>query len=283
MNNNINKIDYDPNHFFDSFKSFYDTSETGSSANRLNNRYIALIHSNKEIIRNSSVLDLASHDGRWAFSAIKNNAKRVLGIEGREELVKKSFENMKKYGIPSEKYSFVVGDIFEKMKELKPREFDVVFCFGIFYHIINHMLLLTEFKRLQTRYIILDTEISTSDQPVIYVRKENSFKEGAVIPDSIQIGNAVIVGRPSKSALELMLNSLGFDFDYYDWENSGIKNWENLKEYRSKDPITFKKALRYGGKVMKDFKNKQKTIRKDIAQYRSTRRITLVAKNRSLD
>jgi len=282
--NNTDRTDYDPNHFFDSFKSFYDTSETGSSANRLNNRYMALIHSNKEIIRNSSILDLASHDGRWTFSAIKNNAKRVLGIEGREELVKKSFENMKKYGIPSEKYSFVVGDIFEKMKELKPREFDVVFCFGIFYHIMNHMLLLTEFKRLQPRYIILDTEISISDQPVIYIRKENSFKEGAAIPDSIQIGNAVIVGRPSKSALELMLNSLGFDVDYYDWDSHGIKNWKYLEHYRSKKRPSFKGTLRYGGSLIKDFKNKRKTIQKDLAPYFSkSSRITLVAKNSSFD
>ena len=122
--NNTNRIDYDANHFFDSFPAFYETSKTGIAPNRLNNRYIALIHSNKEIIRNSSVLDLASHDGRWTFAAIKNDAKRVLGIEGREEQVTESFENMKKYGITPEKYSFVVGDIFEKIKELKPKEFD---------------------------------------------------------------------------------------------------------------------------------------------------------------
>ncbi len=281
--NNTNRIDYDVNHFFDSFTAFYDTSETGNYPNRLNNRYIALIHSNKGIIRNSSILDLASHDGRWTFSAIKNGAKKVLGIEGREELVTKSFENMKKYGIASEKYSFVVGDIFEKIKELKPKEFDVIFCFGIFYHIMNHMLLLTEIKRLQPRYIILDTKISISNLPIIHIRKENSLLEGATIPDSSQFGNDIIVGNPSKFALEIMLNSLGFDFDYYDWENSGIKNWEFLEEYHSKKRITFNKALRYGVKVMKDFKNKQKTMRKDIAEYRSPRRITLVAKNHSLD
>ena len=281
--NSPNKIDFDANRFFNSYTAFYNTSKTGNSPNRLNNRYLALIHSNKGIIKNSSILDLASHDGRWTFAAIKSGAKRVLGIEGREELVKKSFENMKKYGIASEKYSFVVGDIFEKIKELKPKEFDVVFCFGIFYHIMNHMLLLTEIKRLQPHYIILDTQTSISNQPIIHIRKENSLVEGAVIPNSSHISDEVIVGRPSKLALEIMLNSLGFDFDYYDWENSDIKNWEDLDDYHSKKRISFKKAFRFGGSTIKDFKNRRKTVRAEIATYLSSRRITLVAKNRSFN
>jgi len=278
--NNTNRIDYDANHFFDSFTAFYDTSKTGNSPNRLNNRYIAMIHSNKEIIRNSSVLDLASHDGRWTLAAIKNRAKKVLGIEGREELVTKSFENMKKYGISSEKYSFVAGDIFEKMRELKPKDYDVVFCLGIFYHIMNHMQLLREIKRLQPRYIILDTDISLSEQPVIFIRKENSLIEANAIPDSLNAGNDIIVGRPSKSALDLMLNSIGFDFDYYDWENAGIKNWEFLEEYRLKQRFQFKRALRYGPTVMRDFKNKRKDIGERVRNFQDRRRITLVAKNR---
>jgi len=279
----FNKTDYDENNFFDSFPSFYDTSETGTSANRLNSRYIGLIHSNKAIIKNTSILDLASHDGRWSYAAIKNGAKKVLGIEGREELVKKSFENMEKYGIPSEKYSFVVGDIFEKLKEIKPNEFDVIFCFGLFYHIMNHMLLLTEIKRLQPHYLILDTQVTTSNRSIIHIIQENSHGEGAGIPDSSQSGNDILVGRPSKLALEMMLSSLGFDFSYFDWEQSGIKNWDHMEEYRSKKHFPFKKALRYGGSVIKDFKNKQKTLQTDIASGFSMRRITLVAKNRYFD
>ncbi len=270
--------DYDENNFFDSFPVFYQTSKTSAEANRLNHRYTALIHSNKEIIKNSSILDLGSHDGRWSFAAIKSGAKRVLGIEGREELVKVSFETMEKYRIPREKYSFEVGDIFEKIKEIKPNEFDVVFCFGIFYHIMNHMLLLHEIKRLRARYLILDTKITTSKKPTIHIRQENSQDEGMGIPDSSQIDNHVLAGRPSKSSVEIMLNSLGFNFYYYDWLNSGIKNWKNLEDYQLKNRVPLNSAVRYGFSVIKDFKNKRKTFRSDIAQTRSGR-ITIVAKN----
>ena len=80
--------------FFDDYPEFFKTSSTGSFPNRLNNRYTALIEFNKAIINNSSILDLGSHNGTWGFAAIKNNAVRVLGIEGREQLVKNAYRNM---------------------------------------------------------------------------------------------------------------------------------------------------------------------------------------------
>ena len=64
---------------------------------------------------------------------------------------------MKKYGISEERYHFGVGDIFEEIKKISPNEIDVVFCFGIFYHVSNHMELLKEIKKLQPKYLILDT------------------------------------------------------------------------------------------------------------------------------
>ena len=119
--------------FFDEYSSFYKTGQTGTKPKMLNARFHALIENNREIIENSTILDLANHDGRWSLAALKNGAKKVYGIEGKKELVQKGLENMKKYGIPEDKYNFVVGDIFEEIKKIPSREIDVVFCFGIFY------------------------------------------------------------------------------------------------------------------------------------------------------
>ena len=96
------------------------------------------------------------------LSHIKNGAKKVYGIEGKKELVEKGLENMQKYKIPENKYSFVVGDIFEEIKKIPLNEIDIVFCFGIFYHVSNHMELLTRVKKLNPKYLILDTEINKS-------------------------------------------------------------------------------------------------------------------------
>jgi len=223
-------VDFDPKHFFDQFNEFYKTSKTGSFPNRLNNRYLTLIDKNKHIIENSSILDLGSHDGRWSFASLKNNAYKVLGIEANPELVKNCITNMEKYGISKDRYSFVVGDIFQKIKEIKTKTIDVVFCFGVFYHILNHMQLLSEIKRLEPRYLFMDTRIDSSQFPIIRLKVENSFKESTGIETSND--HTVLAGIPSKLALELMLTDFGFEISYYDWAKSGINNWQHLEDYQ---------------------------------------------------
>jgi len=221
------------NHFFDTFQEFYSTSKTGSFPNRLNNRYLALIESNKEIIKNSSILDIGSHDGRWSFAALKNNASKVIGVEPRESLVKNSQRNMKFYGIPKEKYNFIKGDIFQEIKKIKPRTIDVVFCFGFFYHIMNHMLLLSEIKKLEPKYLILDTGVHLSENPVIQLHEEDPTDESMGKQNQLLSSLNILVGLPSKRAVELMLEAAGFDYQYYNWHNKGIKNWDHILDYQT--------------------------------------------------
>jgi len=218
--------------FFDDYPEFYKTSKTSPFPNRLTSRYRALIESNKAIIQNSSILDLGSHDGRWSFAAIKNGAVNVLGIEGREHLVKNSYKNMELYKIPKEQYSFIKGDIFEEIKKIPPETFDIVFCFGLFYHIMNHIELLEEIKRLKAKYLILDTAISESDKPIIKLMEDDSNDEASGIKSKNSPSHQVLVGHPSKIAIEMMLKNLGYDFFYYDWHNVGIENWEHIEDYQ---------------------------------------------------
>ena len=42
--------------------------------NRMNERYEALFASNRDIFDGARVLDLASHDGRYSFAALKTGA-----------------------------------------------------------------------------------------------------------------------------------------------------------------------------------------------------------------
>jgi len=221
--------------FFDSYPEFFKTSIVGSTSNRLNHRYMSLIENNKKIIKDSVVLDLASHDGRWSFAALMNGASKVVGIEGRKELVDNSRSTIKKYGVPDEKYSFIVGDLFDEIEKIDER-IDVVFCFGIFYHIMNHMSLLSSIKKLRPRYIILDSTISNSDNPIIELKLEDIHNPASAI--TANIAQQAIVGLPSKKAIELMLTGLGFDFSYYDWQNSGIKNWQDIEDYHRGERVS---------------------------------------------
>jgi len=224
------------------FFSDYPLYQELQPLNRLNTRYQALIENNKEIIKNSSILDLASHDGRWSFAALKSGAKKIVGIEGRKELVKKSNKNMEYYGIPKEKYEFYHGDIFEEIKKFEPKTFDVVFCFGVFYHIMNHTSLISEIKQLKPKHLILDTSIDLSERAIIYVKEEDStIPINAIKKYSHQ--EKELCGLPSKSFINLLLKNLGFSFTYYNWHDGKIKNWYGIKDYETKRRISLLATL----------------------------------------
>jgi hypothetical protein len=70
-----------PHGFIDEFPQFYSTSQTGAVPNRLNQRYRACLEWNEPVIRGNRILDIASHDGRWSFAALKTGASHVVGIE----------------------------------------------------------------------------------------------------------------------------------------------------------------------------------------------------------
>ena len=262
--------------FFDEYSSFYETGTTGYKPRMLNERFHALIESNKEIIENATILDLANHDGRWSLAALKNGAKKVYGIEGKEENVENGIENMKRYGILDDRFNFVVGDIFNEIKKIPPNEIDVVFCFGIFYHISNHMDLLKEIKRLNPKYLILDTEITKSKYPIIRLRKEPYYT-----PDSDISFENFIAGRASQSALNMMLNALDFSVKYYDWSKN-IRSWKGIEIYSSKNSILLKRLILYFLSMVGSRKTRTKRKR-DLIRYYTTKRITLVAKNKSVN
>lgn len=216
--------------FFDSYPRFYSTSTSGFR-NRLNKRYRAIIEANRSIINEHSVLDIASHDGRWSLAANKAGARYVLGIEGREHLVKNARATIREYGISDDEVQFVLGDVFEELDRLEPDKFETVFCLGFFYHTMHHMLLLNKIARLRPKHIIMDTCVDLDPDNIIVLQAEKVADETAgFVPDAG--GQAhILVGTPTKSALDLMLFSAGFTTKYYDWHRAGIRQWENLVEY----------------------------------------------------
>jgi 16S rRNA G966 N2-methylase RsmD len=224
--------------FFDTFSEFYITSKTGQFPNRLNKRYQALIENNIAIIKDQTILDVASHDGRWAFAALKNGANRVIGIEARRHLVENCKRNMDLYNLPINKYSFIEGDIFFEISKMEPNVFDTVFCFGFFYHTMNHMQLLAEIKRLRPKYLILDTNVSSSDRPIIELKEEDSKVEANGVRSQADVNDKALVGYPSVAALNVMLKHIGFGrFSFYDW-HSNISDWQDLQDYRKNERVS---------------------------------------------
>ena len=233
-------MDVRPEHqdFFKGYPAYYDTSHTSPSPNRLNRRVDILIKDNEHILRGQKVLDIASHDGRFSFAALKYGASHVTGVEGKPELVENSVRNMDRYEIPESDYDFIVGDIHEEIPKLDPGEFDVIFCFGFFYHTIHHAFLLSEIRRLNPEYLILDTNVLSSDEPMIRIAVEGGGEGSAIVSEGAD-RSKTLVGKPSRSAVELMLRNMRFSATLVDWADKGIDDWKSLDDYKTGKRITY--------------------------------------------
>jgi hypothetical protein len=219
---------FDPARFFHHFPRFVETSETGPWLDRLNARYLALIHANRELIAGARILDLASHDGRFSFAALQNGASRVVGIEHEPHLVRTANENMEHHDVAQDRYDFVLGDMFECIPEVG--HCDIVFCFGILYHINDHMRLLQLIAELEPRAVIIDTNVSLMEAAVVEVR--------APVAGSPPPPGAQLEGWPSRAALSAMLSSLGWTFGYVDWAGSGLADAPKMDDYRAGRRVT---------------------------------------------
>ena len=213
---------FDPARFFHHFPRFVETSETGPWLDRLNARYLALIHANREIIDGARVLDLASHDGRFSFAALQSGAAHVVGIEHEPHLVSKANENLGHHDVPRERYEFVLGDMFDRIPETE--RCDIVFCFGILYHINDHMRLLQTIAEHAPRTLIIDSNVSHIERAAIELR-------APVAGNPPPVG-AQLEGWPSKAGLDAMLSSFGWTFEYFDWPRSGLVDSPKMEDYR---------------------------------------------------
>jgi hypothetical protein len=184
---------------------------------RMNERYEALFASNRDIFGGARVLDLASHDGRFSFAALKTGAAHVIGVEVRQSLIDRAQEAFAFYGQDPETFRFVRGDVFEVLAREK-FDVDVVLCFGFLYHTYRHTELMYRLHDLAPRHLIVDTMVTRAPQRTLRVIRERDVEDiRSAAQDPYSVGR-VLVLRPSVPALQLLLRSYGFEIESrYDW------------------------------------------------------------------
>jgi SAM-dependent methyltransferase len=224
--------------FFDQFDRFYSTSRTSPWPERLHARYQAIIQENLDLLRGQRVLDVASHDGRWSFAALKAGCAHVTGMEAREHLVLNARATFEHYGVDRAKYEFVLGDVFTSLKEREYRA-DTVLLLGFFYHVNRHVELAALISDVGARHIILDTAVVRAEScpreaPIIELSTESSADEGAAIAATAR----VIVGRPSRQAIRLIFGEFGFTVREVDWTGYK-KDVPALNDYWTGNRSTF--------------------------------------------
>ncbi len=200
---------------FDFLKDIPPYCENDTTIRRLNHRHRLLIDPFKPQIDGARVLDLACHDGRWAYAFAAAGAREVIGVEARQDLIDRfaAFP-------PSDfkpRVTLRHNDIFAELERLvaSAERFDVVALYGIFYHVMDHFYLLRLIQRLCPQIIIIDSEFIVLDNAMIQLlREEVSNPLNAVASVDGQL--TTVVGVPSRRATEFMAEALGLEVTWLD-------------------------------------------------------------------
>jgi len=231
--------------FFDDYPLFAATSQTASSTTRLNLRHRAIIEANTDILAGASVLDLASHDGRWSFAALKAGARHVTGVEARGALVDRAEKTFAEYGMDGATYEFVHGDVFEVLGR-QDFDVDVVLCLGFMYHTLRYPELLHGITKATSGYCIIDTKIITNQAPEVRLLPNDTRVQSNAAADSVSRGSTVVAGWPSLSALHLLLDGYDMRVDsQFDWpgllaEHPRAKALRTVNDYRRGHRVTLR-------------------------------------------
>jgi hypothetical protein len=187
--------------------------------NRMNERYEAMFASNRDIFDGARVLDLASHDGRYSFAALKTGAAHVTGVEVRQSLIDKAQETFAFYGQDPETYRFVCGDVFEVLAR-ETFDVDVVLCLGYLYHTYRHTELMYRLNQLAPRHLIVDTMVVLGKEPILKVHPERDSQDiRSAAQDAYAVGR-VLVAWPTLPALQMLLGAYDFEIEsMYDWKS----------------------------------------------------------------
>jgi predicted RNA methylase len=223
--------------FFDDYSAFFETSITGASAERLNARYRAIIQPNRHLLQDRRVLDLASHDGRWSFTALHAGAAHVTGIEGRQHLVTNANRNLTHCRVAPNRYEFILGDVFEVMKQRRIQA-QTVLVLGFFYHTDRHVELAALIAATGASNIILDTNILPARQNNDGSALVKLFEEPTASEANALGAHAnAIVGHPSREAIKLIFAQHRFEVVEFDWRP--FRGSAELADYNDDRRSTF--------------------------------------------
>ena len=209
---------------------------------RMNERYEALFASNRDSFEGARVLDLASHDGRFSFAALKTGAAHVTGVEVRQSLIDKAQETFAFYGQDPETYRFVCGDVFEVLAQ-EEFQVDVVLCLGYLYHTYRHTELMYRIHNLSPKHLIVDTMVARGTKPTLRLIAEGNVEDiRSAAQDAYSTGR-VLVLWPTVAALQRLLSAYGFEIEsMYDWKSrlAGRPPMPGLKGYANGTRVTLR-------------------------------------------
>lgn len=174
---------------------------------------IQMLHQNSNLLENKRIVDFGCYRGIYTFFAA-NKCKHVIGIDARQDnvLVADTIRKTTKYKNLSN-LDFQVGDLHHYNNNLQLcREADVIFLFGILYHVHDHYDILRSTCLTNVQTVMIETGIHHSVDPTILWKIEPTFELIAGHLDGLA---KIPVGYPSVDYLDMIMGSLGYHRTYH--------------------------------------------------------------------
>lgn len=102
-----------------------------------------------------TVLDIGANDGFFTFEAERRGAKRVLALD-RHPADRRGFALA--HELRGSKAEYVMGSVYDLSPEIHGT-FDVVFFFGVLYHLRNPLLALDKIHAICREYALVETHV----------------------------------------------------------------------------------------------------------------------------
>lgn len=166
-------------------------------------------------------LDLGCNEGMFAHKLLDWGAHSVVGVDSRASNIRRASLVRDHFGIAEERLSFVQGDVLELTTDAN-REFDVVLCLGLIYHLERPLEAIRVARRLSRSLCVIESQLTRHNEPILrgdgvpgeYTESPASFAawvEADSANNRLSSMNGVMSLVPNRAALEQMPLWAGFE------------------------------------------------------------------------
>jgi SAM-dependent methyltransferase len=222
----------------------------------LNARTEVLLAENKAALAGKSVLDIGSHIGTFAYSALQLGAEKVHGIDTETETTTKCIGLFEETKVDPARYQFETRDAIEYLESVEENSFDTALCLGVLYYVAEPLTLLRLLKRATRETILLDTFTasyaavqgkeapniadsitdSTFEIPMALYALTRARKKDYELQNTFQHRGKPLslTTYPTQALLELWFESLDFQYRKMDWSRY-IQQTRHYRDFISPD------------------------------------------------
>lgn len=167
-----------------------------------------------------AAIELACSEGWFAHRLLEWGADRVVGLDIREQNIRRATLLRDHFGIPAERLEFRQGNVLDL--PLMPGEtFDVVLLLGLVYHLEDPVGAVRRARALTRTLCVIESQLTRQDAPIEHGWGTTDSSAQAVAsfaarvePDAAENPGASTVGVlsliPNRAALEQMARVSGF-------------------------------------------------------------------------